>query len=59
MILSTCLWEIEMRGEKLLGSGTLQTCIALRIMTDYYFMFPSSFQEILIDQEHLLLNFCI
>ena len=25
-------------------------------MTDYYFKFPSNFQEILIDQEHLLLN---
>ena len=28
-------------------------------MTDYYFKFPSNFQEILIDQEHLLLLFFI
>ena len=37
-----------------IGSGTLQTCIVSRIMTDYYFKFPSNFQEILINQEHPL-----
>ena len=58
MIFASMLMANQNVREETAGSETLKTCIASLIITDYYFKFPSNFQEILMDQEHLSLNLC-